>query len=153
MNRALLASGVMVVVLGLGWSGARLGHSDANDPADSRPCLAELVSRQEQLDGLNQRILTRIAMKKELIDAWVSGSLDADEMIDHWTWLNSLKPLYTTALENFYPGLSDRQVAMCQILVSIEEIQARAFPAERLDEAVTSNTIAMEAVISARMAP
>jgi hypothetical protein len=153
MNKALMASGVMVVILGLGLAGAKLCRMETGSVADHHPCLAELVSRHEQLDGLNQRILTRLAMKKELIDGWVSGSLDADEMIDHWTWLNSLKPLYTSALENFYPGLSDRQVAMCQILVSIEEIQARAFPAERLDEAVTSNTIAMEAVISARMAP
>lgn len=150
MNRALMACGAMAVVLGLGLAGAKLCRTEAGALADPHSCLAELVSRHEELAGLDMRIQTRIALKKELIDGWVSGSLDADEMIDHWTWLNSLKPLYTSALENYYPGMSARQVAMCQILVSIEPYQARAFPANRLDEAVASNGIALQTVISVR---
>jgi hypothetical protein len=150
MNRGLIGCGAMAVVLGLGLAGAKLCRIETVFVADTHSSFAELVSRHEELAGLDMRIQTRIALKKELIDDWVSGSLDADEMIDHWTWLNNLKPLYTSALENYYPGMSARQVAMCQILVSIEPYQARAFPADRFDEAVVSNAIALESVISAR---
>ena len=152
MNRVLIVGGFGVLFLGLGLVGTNLMTPSLFGASTvSTPSLHQLSEQSARLDETNLRIGWRIEMKQELLSLWNSGTIGLDEVVEHWVWLNNQKPLYTSAINIMFPGMSSRQVALLQMLYEMEQWMNDSVSPENLDYAKIELSIVREAVISASL--
>lgn len=102
MNRFVLGGGFAACALGILCVGATsvpiAGNSDSAAPSMQQLCEKDLALTQ-----LQNRVISRMDSKVELIRDYISNEISFNEMTDLWVCLNNQKPYYHVVMEAITP--------------------------------------------------